>query len=212
MSRAPHYCPGGCRTLIPAGQRRCDDCARTKREREARQGGSWGSGRTGLPHKQFRESVLARDRHCQLRYEGCQGIPTIAGHIVPVAAGGITDAEGRNGRGECANCAELHTKKERAYLQWNFGERPWPIDDKSLFAPPEPPQPVGRTGKRRNAPPSGLVDKASQTLRPAIGVDRPQREQSPQPTRPPADDGPAWDAPLSYLNGGTEHSFGRPSW
>jgi hypothetical protein len=208
MPRAKHRCPD-CPTLIEAGQRRCPDCAKSKRQQEASRGGTYGSGRTGLPHKEFRQAVLARDKHCQLAYEGCLGIPTIAGHIVPVAAGGITDAEGRNGRGECASCADLHTKKERAYLQWNFGERPWPVDDKSLFAPPEPPNnPAVRTGNRRNAPSSPLVDKASQTLRPAIGVDRPQREESPAPSRPPADDRPAWDDP--YGSAGTEHSFGRP--
>src|SRR5208282_2260658 len=104
---------------------------------------------------------------------------------------------------------DIHTKKERAYIQWNFGERPWPIDDKSLFAPPEPPKPVGRTGKRRNAQPSPLVDKGAQTLCPAIGVGRPQREQSPAPA--PVDDGPAWDSPW-YGNAGTEHSFGPRPW
>lgn len=197
-----------CTALTEAGQRRCDDCAKAKREREAQRGGARGSGRTGTAeHKAFREAVLARDMHCQLRYDGCLGIPAIAGHIVPVAADGITDAEGRNGRGECVNCAELHTKKERAFIQWGYGERPWPIDDKSLFAPPEPPKPVGRTGKRRNAQPLPLVDKGTQTLRPAIGVDGPQREQSPAPTPPPVDDCPAWDD--FYGSAGTEHSFGR---
>jgi hypothetical protein len=209
MARAPHYCPGGCKTLIPDGRRRCDDCAKAKRQHEAQRGGSRGSGRTGTAeHKAFRQAVLARDKHCQLTYEGCLGIPTIAGHIVPVAVGGITDAAGRNGRGECAVCAELHTKKERAFIQWNFGERPWPIDDRSLFEAPKPLKPQASKGKRRSAISSGLVDTASTTLRPAMGVDPPKREE--RPAGHHGDDGrlPAWDDP--HGSAGTEHSFGRP--
>jgi hypothetical protein len=104
MARAKHYCAGGCRTLIPAGQRRCAGCDTERRRREAAQGGAWGSGRTGTAeHKAFAEAVLARDRFCMLKYEGCQYLATVAGHIVPVAAGGITVL--RNGRGECGACS-----------------------------------------------------------------------------------------------------------
>ena len=92
--------------------------------------------------------MLTRDKRvCQLRYDGCEFIATIAGHIVPVAAGGITDAAGRNGRAECKNCSTIHTRLERAFIQHGTGEQPWP-NDASLTAGPAPPKPKGA---RRNA-------------------------------------------------------------
>ena len=77
---------------------------------------------------------------------------------------------------------------------------------KTLFALLKSPKPAAAAKQG-----SGLLDKESQTLRPAIGVTSPQREQTPAPAPPPMHDGPAWDAPW-YGDGGTEHSLGRMPW
>lgn len=159
MPRAKHRCID-CPTLVDAGIRRCDKCTHEHAKKQARQGGSWGSNRTGsADHKAFRVAVLGRDKLCQLRYDGCTFAATIAGHIVPVAAGGITDRAGRNGRGECENCSTIHTRRERAYIQHGTGERPWP-NDPTLTAPPAPTKPKRKrptaTGDASSAMPRSI--------------------------------------------------------
>ncbi len=148
MPRAKHRCLD-CPALVEAGVRRCDKCQPAHAKQQVQQGGSWGSNRTSsTAHKAFRDAVLTRDKRvCQLRYDGCEFIATIAGHIVPVAAGGITDAAGRNGRAECGSCSTIHTRRERAYIQHGTGEQPWP-NDPTLTAPPAPSKPVGARRRR----------------------------------------------------------------
>ena len=62
--------------------------------------GRWGS---------LRKLVLARDPLCQLHYDGCTRVSTLADHTTPKNAGGDDSEE--NLQGACAFCHGIKTRK-----------------------------------------------------------------------------------------------------
>lgn len=108
MPRAPRKCPHPlCENRIPGGgnARYCPT--------HTQHGWTGRSHAHGTQHAKWARQVKARDRTCQLRYQGCTGAANEADHIINVKAGGAR-YDLTNGQAACTPCHKLKTKREAA--------------------------------------------------------------------------------------------------